>query len=145
MPKLKPKHIIKFANLVGNKQQQIKLKIALTILALGISIGIAVEEFVGIGTWHTFQIQTDKVNICFTPPSGCGSLIAQQISQAKESIFVQAYSLTSSAIIHQLQQAHKRGVKVFVLLDGGNMSDNQDVFNQLKLAVLMLALIKCQE
>ena len=87
---------------------------------------------VGIGTWHKFQSDTDKINVCFTPPSGCGSLIAQQISQAKKSIFVQAYGLTSDMIIHQLKNAHARGVKVRILLDGGNLSDNQDIFEELK-------------
>lgn len=104
----------------------------LTILALGISLGIGYEEIVGIGTWHKFQVDTDKINVCFTPPSGCGSLIAQQITQAKESIFVQAYGLTSDMIINQLKAAHARGVKVKILLDGGNLSDNQDVFEQFK-------------
>jgi phospholipase D len=104
----------------------------LAILILGISLGIAYEEMVGIGTWHKFQIDTDKINVCFTPPSGCGSLIAQQITKAKESIFVQAYGLTSDMIIHQLKTAHERGVKVKVLLDGGNLSDNKDVFEHFK-------------
>ncbi|MFK7968245.1 MAG: phospholipase D family protein [Rickettsiaceae bacterium] len=104
----------------------------LVILTLGISLGITYEEMVGIGTWHKFQTDTDKINICFTPPSGCGSLIAQQISQAKESIFVQAYGLTSDMIIYQLKNAHARGVKVRVLLDGGNLSDNKGVFAELK-------------
>ena len=35
-------------------------------------------------------------------------------------------------IIHQLKTAHERGVKVRILLDGGNLSDNQDVFEQFK-------------
>jgi len=104
----------------------------LSVLTLGITLGICYEEMVGIGTWHKFQSDTDKINVCFTPPSGCGSLIAQQISQAKKSIFVQAYGLTSDMIIHQLKNAHARGVKVRILLDGGNLSDNQDVFEELK-------------
>ena len=78
----------------------------LATLTLGIAIGVGYEEMIGIGTWHKFQADTDKINVCFTPPSGCGSLIAQQITKAKESIFVQAYGLTSDMIIHQLKNAH---------------------------------------
>jgi len=100
---------------------------------LGIAIGVGYEEMIGIGTWHRFQEDTDKINVCFTPPSGCGSLIAQQITKAKESIFVQAYGLTSDMIIHQLKNAHERGVKVRILLDGGNLSDNKDIFENFKM------------
>lgn len=104
----------------------------LAIFTLGVSLGVGYEEMVGIGTWHKFPADTDKVNVCFTPPSGCGSLIAQAIARAKESIFVQAYGLTSDMIIHQLKSAHARGVKVRILLDGGNLSDNMDIFEQFK-------------
>jgi phospholipase D len=104
----------------------------IAILTLGIAIGVYYEEMVGIGTWHKFPAKTDKINICFTPPSGCGSLIAQQIVSAKESILVQAYGLTSDMIIHQLKEAHARGVKVKILLDGGNLSDNREVFEEFK-------------
>ena len=116
------KHSLNFFTFSKNPIRSI-----LVVLTLGISLGIAYEEMFGIGTWHKFQAETDKINVCFTPPSGCGSLIAQQISQAKESIFVQAYGLTSDMIINQLKTAHERGVKVKILLDGGNLSDNQDV------------------
>jgi phospholipase D len=55
---------------------------------------VAYEEMLGIGTWHSFHPKTERLNVCFTPPPGCGSLIAQEISKANESIFVQAYGLT---------------------------------------------------
>jgi len=106
----------------------------IVIFTLGVTVGVGYEELVGIGTWHKFQAETEKINICFTPPSGCGSLIAQQIVGAKESVFVQAYSLTSAMIIHQLKIAHQRGVKVAVLLDAGNLSDNKEVAGELKRA-----------
>ena len=90
---------------------------AISMLLLGIALATAYEEMVGIGTWYTFRTPTDKVNVCFTPPSGCGSLIAQAIADARMSISMQAYSLTSQPIIHQLIAAHKRGVKVNILVD----------------------------
>ncbi len=121
------KHSLNFFTFSKNPIRSI-----LAILALGVSLGIGYEEMVGIGTWHKFQADTDKINVCFTPPSGCGSLIAQQITKARESIFVQAYGLTSDMIIHQLKTAHKRGVKVKILLDGGNLSDNKEIFEHLK-------------
>lgn len=104
----------------------------IAIFTLGVMLGMGYEEMVGIGTWHKFQASTDKINVCFTPPSGCGSLIAQQISKAKESIFVQAYGLTSNMIIYQLKAAHDRGVQVKVMLDAGNLSDNREVAEDLE-------------
>ena len=74
---------------------------------VGVGAGTAYEEMFGIGTWHSYHQNTDKVNICFTPPSGCGSLIAKEIAEAKSSIYMQAYGLTSKPIIYQLKQARK--------------------------------------
>lgn len=102
------------------------------VLILGATLGIAYEEMVGIGTWHNFHPETDKLNVCFTPPSGCGDLVAQEIVKAKKTIYVQAYGLTSTSIIYQLKAAQRRGLKVSVLLDGGNLSDNQSVYDDLR-------------
>ena len=107
------------------------LRSIIAVLILGISLGVAYEEMVGIGTWHNFHTETDKLNVCFTPPSGCESLIAQQITKAKESIYVQAYGLTSSSIIYQLKAAHSRGIKVAILLDAGNLSNNDSIYKEL--------------
>lgn len=128
----KKSHIKHSLNFFTFSKKPIRSIIA--IFSLGVAVGVGYEETVGIGTWHKFQAETDKINVCFTPPSGCGSLIAQQIAGAKKSIFVQAYGLTSSMIIYQLKAAHQRGVKVAVLLDAGNLSDNKDVAIELKTA-----------
>ncbi|MDP4708400.1 MAG: phospholipase D family protein [Rickettsiaceae bacterium] len=119
-------HILRFFSF-----SKAPIRSIVAILFLGISLGIAYEEMVGIGTWHSFHPKTERLNVCFTPPSGCGSLIAQEISKANETIFVQAYGLTSNAIIHQLKSAKDRGVAVHVLIDGGNLSDNQSVYQEL--------------
>lgn len=104
------------------------------VLFLGITIGVAYEEMVGIGTWHQFHTKTEQLNVCFTPPSGCGALIAQEITKAQSSIFIQAYGLTSNPIIYQIKAAQNRGVKVKILLDNSNLSDNQAVYFDLKQA-----------
>jgi len=128
------KHIAKF---FGFSKSPLRSIIA--VLMLGVGIGVAYEEMVGVGTWHGYHPPTDKLNVCFTPPSGCGSLIAQEITKAKSSIYVQAYGLTSRGIIHQLKAASSRGVKVRVLLDGGNLSDNKGIFHDLKMAGISVA------
>jgi len=139
-PKLKRSDINHMAKFFGFSKAPMRSIIA--VLVLGISIGVAYQEMVGVGTWHNYHPETDKLNVCFTPPSGCGSLIAQEISKAKSSIFVQAYGLTSKGIIHQLKAASARGVKVRVLLDNGNLSNNKGIFNDLKESGIWVAFDK---
>lgn len=128
--KINKYHIRHISKFFGGSSTPIRSII--TVLFIGIAIGVAYEETVGIGTWHRFHPHTDKLNVCFTPPSGCATLIAQEISKAQHSIFIQAYGLTSNPIIYQIKAAKNRGVKVHVLLDNGNLSDNQAVYLNLK-------------
>lgn len=130
-------HLLKFFNF-----SRTSIRSIIALFMLGFGSGIAYEEMTGIGAWHSYHPDTDLVNICFTPPSGCGSLIAHEITKAKASIYVQAYGLTSGAIIHQLKEASRRGVFVSVLLDGGNLSDNKDVLLDLKSAGIDVAFDK---
>lgn len=109
-----------------------KVKPSLFGVVLGISVGFGWQEYYGIGTWHSAPIETQDINVCFTPPKGCGSLIAREIQAAKKSIHMHAYGLTSNAIIHQLQEASIRGVKVRILLDSSNFSDSKDIAYRLK-------------
>lgn len=52
------------------------------------------------------------------------------------------FGITSNAIIHQLKAAKDRGFKIFVLLDGGNLSDNDSVYRELKAAGLHVGIDK---
>ena len=63
-----------------------------------------------------------KLDVCFTPPSGCSEKIIEEINKSKTSIYVQAYGFTSKKIADSLINAHLRGVKVQVILDRSNMS-----------------------
>ena len=63
-----------------------------------------------------------KLDVCFTPPSGCSEKIIEEINSSKVSIYVQAYGFTSKTIADSLIKAHLRGVKVQVILDRSNMS-----------------------
>jgi len=130
-------HMLKFFGFSGAPMRSI-----IAVLLLGISLGVGYEEMVGIGTWHNFHPPTDKLNVCFTPPSGCSDLVAQEIASARTSIYVQAYGLTSSGIIYQLKLAKRRGVMVSVLLDGGNLSDNAAILQDLQHAGIEVAFDK---
>jgi phosphatidylserine/phosphatidylglycerophosphate/cardiolipin synthase-like enzyme len=52
----------------------------------------------------------------------CTNAIAKQIESAKSSVKVQALRLTSLPIVKALAAAHKRGVKVTIILDGAQQS-----------------------
>ena len=55
--------------------------------------------------------------VFFSPKGGCTEAIVDNLNWAEKSVRVQAYSFTSKPIAEALIAAHKRGVKVEVLLD----------------------------
>jgi phosphatidylserine/phosphatidylglycerophosphate/cardiolipin synthase-like enzyme len=55
--------------------------------------------------------------IYFSPHGGCTDAIIRELNKAKSTVLVQAYSFTSAPIAKVLLNAHKRGVKVEVILD----------------------------
>jgi phosphatidylserine/phosphatidylglycerophosphate/cardiolipin synthase-like enzyme len=61
--------------------------------------------------------------LCFTPGGNCTDLIGNTLGEAKSSILVQAYTFTSAPIAKALVDAHKRGVRVDVILDKDNRTD----------------------
>lgn len=65
---------------------------------------------------NTFAPNT-TYEVCFTPTQPCTEQIVAQINQAKTSINMQAYSLTSYPIIKALLSAYRRGVQVEVIVD----------------------------
>lgn len=90
-------------------------------LIIGFISGLTYIEF-DKASWY--EIGTSgEINICFTPPSGCGELISREISKAKSSLFVQAYSFTSRKIIAAIIEAKSRGIEVNILLDKSNLTD----------------------
>lgn len=56
-------------------------------------------------------------DVYFSPHGGATFAIRQALDNAKSSVLVQAYSFTSAPIAEALVKAHRRGVKVRVLLD----------------------------
>ena len=57
------------------------------------------------------------ISVYFSPQTNCRRLIMNHIRLAQKSISVQAYSFSSETIAKSLVEAHKRGVKVTVILD----------------------------
>jgi phosphatidylserine/phosphatidylglycerophosphate/cardiolipin synthase-like enzyme len=64
-------------------------------------------------------LNNTPVKVLFNPGGRCAEAIVDEITNAKTDIFVQAYDFTSADIAEALLDAHKRGVKVEVIIDKG--------------------------
>jgi phosphatidylserine/phosphatidylglycerophosphate/cardiolipin synthase-like enzyme len=69
----------------------------------------------------SFAVET--LQVFFSPTGGCTQAIVEQLNEAKKSVLVQAYSFTSAPIAKAVVDAHKRGVKVRVILDRSQRSE----------------------
>ena len=56
-------------------------------------------------------------SVYFSPQGGCTQAIINELDGAKKEILLQAYLFTSAPVAKALLNAHKRGVKVKVILD----------------------------
>ena len=61
--------------------------------------------------------------VYFSPNGGCTDAIVRELDKAQNTVLVQAYSFTSYKIANGLLDAHKRGVKVEIILDKSQKSD----------------------
>jgi phosphatidylserine/phosphatidylglycerophosphate/cardiolipin synthase-like enzyme len=73
-------------------------------------------------------------SVYFSPRGGCTETIVRELDHAKTSVLVQAYSFTSAPIAKALLDAHKRRVRVQVLLDKSQRTEKYSsatfLFNQ---------------
>jgi phosphatidylserine/phosphatidylglycerophosphate/cardiolipin synthase-like enzyme len=94
-------------NLDGDMKDIIRLTVLLTValwIVLSPPISLSQEA---PPTWQVY----------FSPHGGCTDAIVKELNKAQKTVFLQAYSFTSAPIAKALLNAHKRGVKVEVILD----------------------------
>src|SRR5258708_39955391 len=65
----------------------------------------------------------DSIEVHFSPKGGCTEAVVANLDRAKSTVLVQAYSFTSAPIAKALVDAHKRGVKIEVILDKSNLTE----------------------
>jgi hypothetical protein len=85
-----------------------KLKLVYA-LALGVGLLLA-----GCGPQASIP---QGVQVYFSPKGGATDAVANALDHATNSVLVQAYSFTSAPIAKALVDAHRRGIKVQVILD----------------------------
>lgn len=66
----------------------------------------------------------DNIQVYFSPKGGCTEAVVRELGKARSSVLVQAYSFTSAPIAKAVVDAHKRGVKVYVILDKSQRTAN---------------------
>lgn len=88
-----------------------KIKVALLVL-LALTFG-------GLpGAWaYDLTLKDTKAEVYFSPRGGATAAIVRHLGQAKQTVYVLAYSFTSPAITQALIEAQARGVEVVVILD----------------------------
>ena len=59
------------------------------------------------------------VQVAFSPSDGVAEIICEQLSQARECVYVMAFVLTSEKIAQKLGELSRSGVKVYCVLDRG--------------------------
>ncbi len=63
------------------------------------------------------------IEVYFSPRGGCTEAIVRALNQASNSVLIQAYSFTSAPIAESVVAAHRRGVKVQVILDSSQRTE----------------------
>jgi phosphatidylserine/phosphatidylglycerophosphate/cardiolipin synthase-like enzyme len=63
----------------------------------------------------------DDIAVYFAPDGGANAAVIREIEQAKQTIDVQAFLITSKRIVDALEAARARGVKVRIVLDKSNL------------------------
>ena len=68
-------------------------------------------------------VGASTTTVCFSPDGGAERKIVKIIDQAKTFIDLAMYSLTSRVLAQAILRAHKRGVKIKIVLDGNDESE----------------------
>jgi phospholipase D len=82
-----------------------------------------------VDTYLTHQCipQKGEVQVCFTPNQKCQKMLLSLVKQAKQSVYMHAFSFTDAELAQELIQAKRRGVKIAVLMDEGAAKDPRSV------------------
>lgn len=97
-----------------------KINAVILLLILGAIGGYLLHD-----SYHTcpVSVESNKVEVCFTPGSPCEDKIIQKINTAQKEILLQAFAFTSKPIEKALLRAKRRGVSIKVLSDRGRFQN----------------------
>jgi phosphatidylserine/phosphatidylglycerophosphate/cardiolipin synthase-like enzyme len=95
------------------RQINVPLTIVLGLILVLLVVYLLQQPERGTAAWEVY----------FSPRGGCTDAIVRELGEARRTVLVQAYILTSEPIADALMHAHRRGVKVEAILDRSNRSD----------------------
>lgn len=81
---------------------------------------LPVFAFLIISTTDAAPASIPLPEVYFSPEGGCTGAVVREISRARNTILVQAYSFTSTPIASALVEAARRGVHIEAILDKSN-------------------------
>jgi phosphatidylserine/phosphatidylglycerophosphate/cardiolipin synthase-like enzyme len=87
------------------------------LISLLVAVAVSVSACRAQGAVVSQQAAAPPIEVHFSPKGGCTEAVIKELNAANETVLVQAYSFTSVPIAKALLAAHKRGVKVEVILD----------------------------
>ncbi len=102
-----------------NRTRRSVLAYLVPVFAISALVLVSVTLFSGPAA-RAVEVDIGRVpliEVYFSPRDGATEAIVREIGQARSEVRVQAYSLTSAPIAEALLKAHKRGIKVEVILD----------------------------
>ena len=100
------------------------------VFAVGALVLLAVVFFWGPAA-RAINVDTGHlppIEVYFSPQSGSTTAIVQEIDQARSEVLVQAYSFTSAPIARAMLKAHRRGIRVEVILDKSQKNQRYSSF-----------------
>ncbi len=98
-------------------------RISTAFLVLTVILWIILSSCATVPAEKTKKTSPVTWEVYFSPNGGCTDAIVRELDKAKNTVLVQAYSFTSYRIAKALLDAHKRGVKVEVILDKSQRTD----------------------
>ncbi len=98
--------------------------LALVLLSSSVGCDAGAPSPVAAATVSPARPPEGDIACYFSPKGGCTEAVVTELGEARQTVLVQAYSFTSASIAKALIEAHKRGVKITVILDKSNRKDN---------------------
>jgi phosphatidylserine/phosphatidylglycerophosphate/cardiolipin synthase-like enzyme len=91
----------------------------------GVGIGFFIYQslFPSPQAWVASDLAHAPVQVCFSPEGECADGIVRAIQEAKTSIYLQAYSFTSTPLAQALVEAKERGLDVQILIDKSRLKE----------------------
>jgi len=99
--------------------------VVLVVLAFSVGYAAGTGGLSGVGSMAApAAAREDGISCYFSPHGGCTDAVVAEIDAAQRELQMQAYSFTSHPIARALIDAHRRGVKVTIVLDKSELKEH---------------------